>query len=187
MIRVAAAALAVIAAALYLLVFRDPSGGLAEFRHEAAPAFTVLYDDALLDVLEGPDMLTLRGERKGLEATLRVAPLALPEYEGDVAGLLPVLAENRARSLGLGDLRVIADKRARIHGAPGYEYGVEDPAGTRTTLVVLLPPDEAAPREGVLLRYDRRQSPERDRGGGRRVALAMQDALRSFQFGDERY
>jgi hypothetical protein len=186
-VRRAAAAAVVVLAAAAALVALLRGDGLAEYVHREPPAFTVRYDDELLAPRDGA-LLTLAGRRKELEARLTVQALRLPAYEGDAAGVLPVHADNVARRLGLGTGRLTADRRARIHGAPGYEIGFETAAGTRTTLVLLLPRD-APPgaRDGVLLRYDERQPPARDRGGGRKLALAARAALRSFQFGTERY
>lgn len=186
MIRAAAAALAVLAIAGYLLLVHDPDGGLERHVHRGDPAFSVLYDGDLLRPRDG-GLLTLAGSRKELEVLLTVTPLRLPEYEGDVAGLLPVHADNHARRIGLGGAQVTADRRARVHGAPGYELGFEPAPGARTTLLFLVPAGDPGARDGVLLRYDERQPPERDRGGGRRLALAGRAALRSLQFGAERY
>ena len=186
MIRAAAAALAVLAVAAYLLLVRDPDGGLERHLHRGEPVFTVLYDDDLLRARDG-DLLTLTGRRKELEVRLTITPLRLPPYDGDVAGLLPVHADNLARRIGLGAARVTADRRARVHGAPGYELGFETGPGARTTLLLLVPAGEPGVRDGVLLRYDERQPPARDRGGGRKLALAGRAALRSLQFGAERY
>ncbi len=169
-----AAALAAVAVVL-VAAWALSRGGATVYEHDADPAFELTYDDEVLDISEPDDALVaLRGERKGLVATLEVTELTLPSYEGSVTGLLPVFAGDETR-----DLDVTVDTRARLGGAPGYEIGYDLPDGNGTLLFVV--PDEEA-REGVLLRFEQHQDPARDRGGGRSVSLAARSALRSFEF-----
>jgi hypothetical protein len=167
------AAVALLAGAWALMRGDEP----AVYTHDGEPGFTLTYDDELLE-LEQPDgaLVSLRGERKGLVATVEARALSLPDYDGSVTGLLPVYAAERARGLD-----VTVDTRARLGGAPGYEIGYALPDGSGTLLFVV--PDEAA-RTGVELRFEQRQDPGRDRGGGRSVSLAARSALRSFGFSD---
>lgn len=185
-VRLAAVAAVAILALVAVLALRDPLDGKTQFAHEGTPSFTVLYDGAQVDVTEVPGALfALRGERKGLVATLTVTSLQLPAYEGEPAGRLPVFADNYVRRTE-PRARVTVDTRARVNGSPGYEMGLDLGDGATATLLFLVPADRAGLREGVILRFDERQPPARDRGGGRRVSVAMRSALRSFEFGADR-
>ena len=147
--RVAVAGLVAAALVAVLLL----GGGPPTLEVDGAPAFRIETPDGVTRATaRGDERLRLRDGR----ATLSVRPLTLPDYEGDVAGLLPVWATNNLP-------RARAEGRARIGGAPGYQ--VRSAAGTDVVLV----PDEAGATRGVRLTL---------RGRSR----ALRSALRSFEF-----
>ncbi len=172
---------ALVLAALYWFVVRDPFGGRTQFVHRSEPAFNVLYRGTVVRREPGA-LLTLRARRGRLSGSVVVRRYALPDYEGDVAGILPTLAE---RLIEPG-VRLTSDGRTRLNTAPGYEIAFTSPAGEGRD-VILVPPEVEQPREGVLLSY-RLTKPAGPRPPRvRRAAQALRSALRSFQFGTDRF
>ena len=84
-----------------------------------------------------------------------VAALALPAYEGDVGGLLPVLAEGEIAALRrtYREFELTEEGKARINEVPGYSVGFRARTGRRRLYgrVVLLPEPVPNPRRGVRL------------------------------------
>ena len=170
-LRAAVAAAVLLLVAAYAIAVRQR--GLSLLSHREEPAFTVEYDDELLEVRDG-GLLTLAGERKGVTVQLTVEPLELPEYEGELTGLLPLYAEEHVDVPE--DARIVVDERARLGDEPGYEIAYETATQRRTFVF----------GDGVLLELTRVRPATRDRGGGRKVELAARDALRSLQLGLDR-
>jgi len=184
----------VAAGAVYALVIRDPLGGKALYVHRADPAFNLLYNPRLVERVDprAGELLRLRAHRGRLFAAATVERLRLPSYRGDVAGLLPVLAENRARRLAaeLESLRLTADGRARVRTAPGYllAYRFGSRRRPREGIdLVLVAPDEPGTRDAVLLRFRLVKPAGRQPRRRRLAARATRSALRSFEFGSDRF
>jgi hypothetical protein len=170
----AAGGIALALAALAWLALRD---GKAEYVHHGEPAFSVHYKAKVVHRRPG-QLLTLTVRRGPMHGSVVAKRYALPEYEGDVAGVLPVVGER----LLPPSRRVTADGRARLNDAPGYEVGFALRGGEGKDLL-LVDPDAAHPREGVLLSYRLFRPAGRQPLRIRRAAQALRSALRSFEFG----
>lgn len=189
-----AAAIAVVGVLVWLVFVRDPLDGNEQVVHRGDPVFNVLYKDGVIRrVAPRPEeLLRLRARRGPLLATATVRRLTLPPYEGDVAGILPVFADAHARALSkrLPGFEQTVDTRARVHTAPGYEVGFTftTPKGIgEGTDLLVMPPSEQQPRDGVLLSYRLTKPEGRQPRRLRKAAKAMRSAFRSFQFGEERF
>jgi hypothetical protein len=174
----AAGGVALALAALYWLVLRDTK---AQYVHRGDPAFSVLYKAKVVHRRPG-QLLTLFVRRGRMRGTLVVRRYELPDYEGDVAGVLPVLAER----LVPHGAHLTADRRARLNTAPGYEIGFSVRAGEGKD-ILLVPPEAEHPRAGVRLSYRLTRPPGRQPLRVRRAAQALRSALRSFEFGTDRF
>lgn len=189
-----AAGLALIGVVVYLAFIRDPLDGNAQVVRRGSPAFNVLYRrDLIQRVRPRPgELLRLRARRGPLLTTTTIRRLRIPDYKGDVAGLLPVFADARARQLAkrFDGFRQTADNRARVHTAPGYEVGFTftTPTGIgEGTDLLVMPFDEKHPRDGVILSYRLTKSSGRQPKARRQTAKAMRSAFRSFEFGPDRF
>jgi hypothetical protein len=174
----AAGGIALVLAAVAWLVLREHK---TQYVHRADPAFSVLYKAKVVHRVPG-QLMTLTVRRGAMHGTVVARRYALPDYEGDVAGALPVLAE---RLIPPGR-RITSDRRARLNTAPGYEIGFAWDGGEGKDLI-LVPPDVRHPREGVLLSYRLSRPPGRQPLRIRRAAQALRSALRSFEFGTDRF
>ncbi len=189
-----AAALVVAGVLVYALLIRDPLDGNAQALHKGRPVFNVLYQDDIIQRVrpEPGELLRLRVRRGPLLATATVRRLHLPAYQGDVAGFLPVFADGRARGLAqrYTGFHQDVDTRARVHTAPGYEIGFTftTPTGIGAgTDLLVMPFDETHPRDGVVLSYRLTKPSGRQPRRLRKAAKAMRSALRSFEFGPDRF
>ena len=174
----AAGAVAVLVAALSWLVLRD--GGKTRYVHDGEPAFTVLYKNKVVRPGPTTGLVSLRVARGRMRGSLVVRPYELPEYEGDVAGVLPLEGEKLMEP----GTRLTADGRIRVNTAPGYEVAFTGEAGEERHLI-LVPPDAEHPRAGVLLSYSLTRPPGRQPRRVRRAAQALRSALGSFEFGTD--
>jgi hypothetical protein len=185
-----AVAIAVIVVAV--LVVRDPLGGKTQVVHRKDPVFNLLSKAPVHRVAPGPgELLRLSAHRGPLRATTTVTRLRLPPYRGFLAGALPVFADNAARRLArrYPHFHLTGDTRARVHTAPGYEldftFATSGRLGFGTELFVV--PDKPGERDGVVLSYRLTKPPGRQPRPRRRAAKAMRSALRSFEFGPDRF
>ena len=180
----AAVALFVVALALVVIGRGD---GLTELKHTAAPQFTLLYPPSqVLKVKAGPgEIMRFRSGRGRLRMLIAIRRLTLPAYQGSVSGLLPVLADRQTAALAreLPGFRLLADGKARVNDAPGYQLRYR--AGrTQGTDVFVVPQD--GDREGVLLRL-RQTNPPTGLGQPQKdLVKATKKAFRSFRFGLDR-
>jgi hypothetical protein len=159
-------------------------------------SFTLGYRDGLERVRPGAGetlrLQTPSGART--DERFSVAPLQLAPYDGDQAGVLPVLAAReigRLRASFPTEFRYRGDGRARINELPGHQVLFQTRMGGRLYYgkrFFLLPEPKppAQSREGVvitlLLRYSK-ATPSVDEVG---LSGLTKGALRSFRFGAER-
>ncbi len=190
--RLAVAAILVVAGLVYLLVIYDPLDGNTQVVHRSAPVFNVLYAPGIIrPVAPGPgELLRLRAHRRDLDLAVTVRPLRLPAYRGDVAGVLPVFTDGRARQLArsLPNFEVLTDGRTRVHTAPGYQVGFRYGSARRPGVgvdILAVPPETPGARDGVLLSF--RKVGGRGRPGDRVAAKAMRSAFASFEFGPDHF
>lgn len=159
-------------------------------------AFTLGYRDGMERVApqaeEALRLETPAGAKT--DETFTVAPLMLAPYDGDQAGVLPVLAAREVPRLEASfptDFRYRGDGRARINELPGHQVLFQTRIGGRLYYgkrFFLLPEVEppAQAREGVIITLLSRYStatPSVDAVG---VFGQMKGPLRSFRVGTER-
>jgi len=184
----AAVALAVLALGVVIARSGD---GLTQLEHRSAPLFTILHPpDQVRRVAPGPgELVRLRSGRGKLEMTVTVRRLRLPPYRGSVAGLLPIYADRQMGPLAaeLPGFRALADGKARVNDAPGYQIryraGPRDRRITGNDIYVV---PEDGDRDGVLLRYRQVNPPRTLREADRDLVKATRKAFRSFRFGLDR-
>ena len=191
--RTTAVLLLVLAAliALGLFVVRPQVDPLAKYVHHGDPTFNLLYRRSALHKVapQGSELVRLQGQRGRLTTTIAVEPLKLPPATGDIAhGALPAFASRHIEELRAGDdtFQLVAEGRARVNGAPGYEVRFRTgPPGKQTfgnDLLILPKEDDAT---GALLVTSRRTITGKPTLGKREAALnkASAKAYRSFKYG----
>ncbi len=177
--------------ALGLFVVRPQVDPLAKYVHHGDPTFNLLYRRSALHKVapQGPELVRLQGHRGRLATTIAVEPLRLPPATGDIAhGALPAFASRHIEELRAGDdtFELVAEGRARVNGAPGYEVRFRTgPSGKQTfgnDLMILPKEDDAT---GALLVTSRRTITGKPTLGKREAALnkASAKAYRSFKYG----
>ena len=191
--RTTAVLLLVLAAliALGLFVVRPQVDPLAKYVHHGDPTFNLLYRRSALHKVppQESELVRLQGQRGRLTTTIAVEPLKLPAATGDIAhGALPAFASRHIEELRAGDdtFQLVAEGRARVNGAPGYEVRFRTgPSGKQTfgnDLLILPKEDDAT---GALLVTSRRTITGKPTLGKREAALnkASAKAYRSFKYG----
>ena len=177
--------------ALGLFVVRPQVDPLAKYVHHGEPTFNLLYRRSALHKAapQGSELVRLQGRRGRLTTTIAVEPLTLPPATGDIAhGALPAFASRHIEQLRTGDdtFQLVAEGRARVNGAPGYEVRFRTgPPGKQTfgnDLMILPKEDDAT---GALLVTSRRTITGKPTLGKREAALnkASAKAYRSFKYG----
>lgn len=177
--------------ALGLFVVRPQVDPLAKYVHHGEPTFNLLYRRSALHKAapQGSELVRLQGRRGRLTTTIAVEPLTLPPATGDIAhGALPAFASRHIEQLRAGDdtFQLVAEGRARVNGAPGYEVRFRTgPPGKQTfgnDLMILPREDDAT---GALLVTSRRTITGKPTLGKREAALnkASAKAYRSFKYG----
>ena len=177
--------------ALGLFVVRPQVDPLAKYVHHGDPTFNLLYRRSALHKVapQGSELVRLQGQRGRLTTTIAVEPLKLPPATGDIAhGALPAFASRHIEELRAGDdtFKLVAEGRARVNGAPGYEVRFRTgPPGKQTfgnDLLILPKEDDAT---GALLVTSRRTITGKPTLGKREAALnkASAKAYRSFKYG----
>jgi len=188
--RVFAAVVALVVLALAIVIARS-GDGLTRLEHRSKPVFTMLYPpDQVRRVAPGAgELVRLRSGRGKLQMTVTVRRLRLPPYRGSVAGLLPIYADRQTGPLAaeLPGFRALADGKARVNKAPGYQLRYRaGPRGRRVigTDIYLVPED--GDRHGVLLRYRQVNPPRALREPDRDLVKTTRKAFRSLHFGLDR-
>jgi hypothetical protein len=126
-------------------------------------------------------------ERKGQDSIV-VSPLDLPEYEGDVGGILPVVAARELDALKkrFPDLEPVEEGKARINKAAGYSLSFRVSRSPREYgRLVLLPQPVPGARDGVKLLL--LSTPAGGAGKATDVGTRgqLKTPYRSFRFGTE--
>jgi hypothetical protein len=115
--------LALIALAWLVWVLVPRSNG-THFVHRSAPVFNLRYAPSFERLApQRGEFLHLRRRRHGRDTdSFSVSRLTLPPYRGDVAGLLPVYAEQVLGELRAAypGLKLLEEGRARVNLVPGY-------------------------------------------------------------------
>jgi hypothetical protein len=171
--------------ALALFVVKPEVDPLAKYVHHGDPTFNLLYRRSALKQVtpQGSELVRLEGNRGRLTTTIAVEPLTVPPASGDIAhGELPAFASRHIDELRAGDpaFQLVAEGRARVNGAPGYEVRFRTGNTFGNDLLILPKEDDA---DGALLVTARRTAT--GRLGKREAALnkATAKAYRSFKYG----
>ena len=166
---------------------RDP-----QLVHRGDPVFNLVYDDGALREAspQGDELVRLEGSRGRVSVAVDVRPLSLPPYRGDVAkGLLPIQAERYMEGLRDRDptFLIREEGRSTVNESPGYQfaYRTGEPGARVYWREIFVVPDEAAPRRGVIIRFENRR-PRRIGAPGFALVDAAKSAYRSFTFGTDR-
>jgi hypothetical protein len=123
--RVAAAVALVVVAAIVVVGLRSRE---PVFSHPGPPElrFSTKYSRALTrEPATGSTLLSLRQNSvAGLAASFQIAVFHLPAYQGEVSGLLPVLAIRMINRLAAADSTFVlwSEGRTRINFVPGYTF-----------------------------------------------------------------
>jgi hypothetical protein len=171
----------------------DASGLVNDVLVREPVAFTLGYRDGMERVApQGDEVLRLQTRPGGsTQETFTVAPLQLPAYRGDQAGVLPVLAAREVEVLRRSfptDFRYRGDGRARINLQPGHQIGFQTRIDGRLVYGRrwLLLPDEPQAREGAIITVLSRYSAATPSVDAIGVFGFAKGPLRSFRFGTRR-
>jgi hypothetical protein len=121
-----------------------------------------------------------------------VKPFRLPPYHGDSTGVLTFMSANMITRMGATYPGFVwrGDGRVNYNRQPGYEIVFQAKIGGRTTYgrrTLLVPADQAVPREGVDITMLAARSPAVPRVDAVGSASgALKTAIRSFRFGTDR-
>jgi hypothetical protein len=153
---------------------------------EGDPAFNFRYPSSMRAV-EPADGELMRVERPGRDS-FAVSPLTLPEYRGDVGGVLPLVAARELDALRrrFPQLELVEEGKARINKVAGYTLAFRASRQPRLYgRLVLLPEPEPGARSGVKLLM----LANPDAGVGKAADVGTRGQLktpyRSFRFGTE--
>lgn len=186
-----AAALAV-AIVVVALVLRDPLDGKRQVVYRGDPVFNVLYGPGIHRAKPEPgELVRLQADRGAVHLAVTVRPLRLPAYGGDVSGVLPIVATRRTRGLArrTPGFDQIAEGKARVNKAPGYQVGFDYGDRRRRGYgldVLVVPPEMPGVRDGLVIGLRQLRGPRRPPEAGRRLTAAMRSAFRSLKFGADR-
>lgn len=169
------------------------SRAAAETLVHSKPDFTLLYEKGPLRRVapQGDELVRLKGRGPGTSVSVTVAPLPRTQAGGEATLTdLPIETDRLIDSLRgrHDDLTVLAEGRARVNGAPGYQvrYRSGPDAAPRFGHDVLLVPAPPTPGPGLLVSLRQRNPRGELAPADRRVAQAGKRAFRSFRFGTER-
>lgn len=119
-------------------------------------AFNLVYDDAKLERAAPPAgaALLLRTPASDPDPeSVTVAPVRVPAYRGDIAGVLPLYAAGVIRRMRAADPSFVlrSEGRTRINRQPGYQIQYQTRIGGRTAYGrrTFLFADEPAQRDGA--------------------------------------
>ena len=141
-------------------------------------AFNLRHPDSMREV-EAPAGEWLRLKREGLDMFI-VQPLQLPEYEGDVGGILPVQAAREMEGLReqFPTLEPVEEGKARVNQVAGYSMVFRISRRPRLYgRLVLLPQPVPGASDGVKLLLIANPDAGRGQGARRRHARRAEDPL----------
>lgn len=189
------AAMAAVAGIAALLAVGRAAGSEAtpETLVHSQPDFTLLYEKGRLRRVapQGDEYVRLEGRGRGTSVSVTVAPLPrTPAGSEPTLTDLPIETDRLIDSMRRrhDDLTVLAEGRARVNGAPGYQvrHRSGPDAAEQMGHDVLLVPKPPAPGPGLLVSLRQRDARGELAPADRRVAQAAKRAFRSFRFGTER-
>jgi hypothetical protein len=185
--RIATIALIVAAAlASVFLLFKGTTPDGTHVVREGPVAFNLRYPDPMREITPAPGEW-LHLERRNLDS-LVVSPLELPAYEGDVGGVLPVVAARELEALEqrFPQLEPVEEGKARINKVAGYSMVFR--ASRKPRLygrLVLLPRPAPGARDGVKLLLLANPDAGAGTAGDVGARGLLKTPYRSFRFGTE--
>jgi hypothetical protein len=158
--------------------------------HGGAVAFNLRHPAALRSrPLAAGELLRLEQRSStGVLASFVVEPLRLPSYRGDVAGVLPVVADRELDALRkqFPSLEPVEEGKARVNKVAGYSMVFR--ASRKPRLygrIVLLPQPAPGARDGVRLVMLATPAGGADLASEVGAREPLKTAFRSFRFGTE--
>jgi hypothetical protein len=186
---IGAAVGAVLLAAAVLVPLLSRGGGLdgkAQLVHRSEPVFNLLYTPGDVRVVEprAGELARLHARGHGIDAEIVVRPLQLPEYRGNISGVLPIVAYRDAILPARG-ATLLEEGKARFNKAPGYQVRLRTSPQTTTRIVYLLPGDSGV-RDGVRISLRQTGPGRAPDDATKALATSVKKAFRSFRFGTSR-
>ncbi|HEY1777265.1 MAG TPA: hypothetical protein VGG41_13990 [Solirubrobacteraceae bacterium] len=154
-LRVIAVAAVIVAAAVILLAvrLRDPV-----FSYSGTPAFSTSYTRAMAKQPTGTDgsiLSLVQRSSAGLEASFQISSLRVPRYQGEISGLLPVMASAMIARMQAANASFVpwSRGRTRINFVPGYAFSYQETIDGRPYWGrdVLITPHIRGDRRGLLI------------------------------------
>lgn len=144
----------VVAAAVILLALRlrDPV-----FSYSGTPAFSTSYSRAMTKQpgAHGPILSLVQHSSVGLEASFQITTLHLPQYHGEISGLLPMMASAMIARMEAANASFVpwSRGRTRINLVPGYSFTFQETIDGRPFWGrdVLITPKISGDRRGLLI------------------------------------
>jgi hypothetical protein len=158
--------------------------------HRGPVAFNLRYTGPLRRVKPGPgELLHLEWRSKGaVQASFVVEPLRLPAYQGDVGGVLPLVASRDQGALRrrFPALEPVEEGKARVNKVPAYSATFR--ASRKPRLygrVVLLAPPVPGARDGYRIVMLATPKASADKAGDVAARGMLKTPYRTFRFGTE--
>lgn len=148
-------------------------------------AFNLRYPDSMRQVEDSDALFHL--QREGIDEFI-VEPLELPEYQGDVGGILPVEASRQVEELKqrFPQLELVEEGKVRINRAAGYSLAFRASRSPRLYgRLVLLPEPVPGSRTGVRLLMLATPKGGADKARDVGTNGLLKTPYRSFRFGTE--
>lgn len=193
--RTAAVAALALVTAIVLLSLRGAADADVRVVRESPVAFNFRHSEALKPVDPRPGEL-LRIERTvngKFNQSFAVLGLELPPYEGDVGGILPVVAAAEIAALRerYASFELVEEGKARVNDVAGYQIVFRARLGERRLYgrLVMLPEsiegEPRSPRRGVRLLIESTPAAGVGRAEHAGVRGLNKKPFRSFRFGTE--
>ena len=191
-VRLGAAMVAVliVLGALYIVISTRPDENQILVREPIT--FNLIHGDEWKRAAMPGALVGLRHERNGLFLdSYAIRDLRLPAYRGAVGGMLPVYAHDYLRMLRsrYSEFEFVAEGRARINNAIGYEVTFRARAGERRLYgrhYLLVEEEPEGRRHGVVIELA--STPAAGTPTATEIGNhgALKTPLRSFRFGEDR-
>jgi hypothetical protein len=192
-VRVAlAVAGAVVVLALIALLVLRPGDDVTEYVQRSGLTFNFRYPDPLVRAApQGDELVRLQSVRSAglFVQSFAVEPLQLPAFQGEVGGLLPIVADGEMKALArrFREFELVQEGKTRLNEVPGYAITFRARLGARRLFgrEVLLPEPVPGGRRGVRLLLLATPSAGTNRAEEVGVRGVIKRPFRTFRFGTE--
>ncbi len=176
---------AIVIGAAYLLATGTSANGTHVVREEPI-AYNLRYENPVREITPAPgEWLHLEGPDR---ESIAVAPLELPEYEGDVGGVLPIVGARELEALKqrFPNLEPVEEGKARINKVAGYSFAFRADRDQRLYgRLVLLPRPGQGTRTGVMMLLLATPDAGANKAADVGARGPLKTPYRSFRFGTE--